>query len=66
MRYHLVGLNDEERQRLRNEVLGTTQEDFRKFAGIVDLVKEHGAVEVLGGIDAIISTGLFQDVKKVL
>ncbi len=66
MRYHLVGLNDEERQRLRNEVLGTTQEDFRKFAGIVDLVKEHGAVEVLGGNDAITSTGLFQDIKKVL
>lgn len=66
MRYHLVGMTDEERQRLRNEVLGTTQEDFRRFAGVVNLVKQHGAVEVLGGNEAINSTGLFQDIKKVL
>jgi len=66
LRYYLVGLTDEERQQLRDEVLGTTQEDFHNFSSVVDLVKQHGAITVLGGNEAIQSAGLFSDIKKVL
>jgi presequence protease len=66
MRYHLLDLTDDERQRLRNEVLATSQEDFRKFASTVDLVKKHGVITVLGENEAVQSAGLFKDIKKVL
>ncbi len=66
LRYHLIGLTDEERQRLRDEVLNTSQENFHQFAGVVDLVKAHGVISVLGESDAIQSAGIFEEVKKIL
>jgi len=45
---YLTGQTDELRQRRREEVLSTTQRDFRDFAGVLDEVNEHGLVIVLG------------------
>ena len=50
---HLVGNTDEERQKLRDEVLGTTAAHFRQFAEALEAVKDHGNVVVLGSADAI-------------
>lgn len=45
---HLTGDTDAIRQRIREEVLGTTAKDFRDFADILTGVKEKGIVKVLG------------------
>jgi Zn-dependent M16 (insulinase) family peptidase len=68
---HLVGDDDEYRQRIRDEVLGTSGADFRRFADVLDRVREHGRVVVLGGEAAITAAaaerpGLLDEVTKVL
>jgi len=50
---HLTGDSKEDRQRLRDEVLGTTAKDFLAFADILDAVKEQGLVKILGSQSAI-------------
>jgi Zn-dependent M16 (insulinase) family peptidase len=67
---HLIGYSDEERQRVREEVLGTTAKDFRTFSEALSAVAEQGQVVVLGAAEAIEKAnsekpGLL-DVKKVL
>ena len=49
----LSGETDEERQQLREEVLGTTATHFAAFAEALDRVKEEGLVKVLGSESAI-------------
>lgn len=66
LRFHLLGLSDEERQRLRDEVLNTTQADFTQYAEVVDHVKNHGVVSVLGEDNAIRSAGIFAEITKIL
>jgi Zn-dependent M16 (insulinase) family peptidase len=66
LRFYLLGLTDEERQRIRDEVLNTTRAEFHEFAGVLDIVKANGAVVVLGDENAIRTAGIFEDVKKVL
>ncbi len=44
---------DDFRQRLRDEVLGTTVADFRAFADVLDAVKDRGHVVVLGSHAAV-------------
>lgn len=66
MRWHLLGITDSERQALREQVLDTSLEDFRRFAGVLERVREEGAVVVLGVEEAIRAAGIFEDVKKVL
>jgi presequence protease len=44
---------DEERQRLREQVLSTKVKDFRTLAGYLDGLKENGSVVVLGSADAL-------------
>ncbi|HWQ12400.1 MAG TPA: insulinase family protein [Roseiflexaceae bacterium] len=68
---HLVGDDDEYRQRIRDEVLGTSGADFRRFADVLDRVREQGRVVVLGGEAAITAAaaarpGLLDKVTKVL
>ena len=46
---YLGGDTDELRQRLRDEVLNTTADDFQTFADALDQVREYGRVVVLGG-----------------
>lgn len=50
---HLIGSTEEDRQRIREEVLGTTAAHFRQFADALEAVKNHGRVFVLGSADAI-------------
>ena len=53
MMRHLTGIDEVYRQRMREEILGTTAEDFRFFADILDRGAREGIVAVLGGEDAI-------------
>ena len=52
---YLTGTTDEIRQRRRDEILGTTQADFKRLAEAVDAIARHGHVVVLGGEAAITS-----------
>ncbi len=49
----LTGQTGKERQRVREEVLGTTEEHFRSFAEVLDGVRDTGIVKVLGSKHAI-------------
>jgi hypothetical protein len=49
----LTGQTEEERQRVRDEVLGTGADRFRAFADVLDGVREKGIVKVLGSREAI-------------
>lgn len=50
---YLAGDTEEKRQQMREEMLATTAADFRAFAGIMEEVKKHGAVSVIGGSKAL-------------
>jgi hypothetical protein len=50
---YLTGTTDEIRQQRRDEILGTTQADFRRLAEAVDAISRQGHVVVLGGEAAI-------------
>ncbi len=53
MERYLFGESDAVRQRVREQVLGTTVEDFRRFGEALQAVTDHGRVVVLGGQSAI-------------
>ena len=50
---HLLGETDEDRQQMREEVLSTTEADFKAFARVLESVKETGIVKVLGSESTI-------------
>ena len=50
---YLLGETDESRQKTRDEVLGTTAADFRRFADVLDAVEREGRVVVLGATEAL-------------
>ena len=50
---HLTSVSDEDRQRLRDEVLSTTAEDFRAFAAALEPMREQGFVAVMGPAAAL-------------
>jgi len=50
---YLIGVTDENRQKLRDEVLVTSLEHFTAFADILDAVKDDGVVVVLGSQETI-------------
>ncbi|MCP4403924.1 MAG: peptidase M16, partial [bacterium] len=54
---HLLGESDEFRQKIRDEVLGTTAQDFKNFAEVLQSVAEHGEVVVMGTEDAVQEAG---------
>ncbi len=67
---HLTHYTDDIRQQIRDEVLGASVTDFKRFAEILAAVAEKGEVVVLGSADAIEKAnkerqGLL-DVKKVM
>ncbi len=64
MRY-LLGFSDAERQKLRDEVLATTQEHFNAFGDILNQAFEDAAVSVLCSGDAAGQAGL-STLTKVL
>ncbi len=45
---HLTGDDDEGRQKMREQVLGTTERDFREFGEVLEQVARNGIVKVLG------------------
>jgi Zn-dependent M16 (insulinase) family peptidase len=49
----LSGETDADRQRVREEVLGTEAGDFRAFADMLEALKESGLVKVIGSRSAI-------------
>ncbi len=53
---HLIGLSDEQRQQIRDQVLSTTLDDFRQFADALQALADNGVVVVLGSSDAINAT----------
>ena len=50
---HVVGVTDEERQQLRDEILTTTQADFKAFAETLDQINKNGHIVVMGSPEAI-------------
>ncbi len=50
---YLTGDTDEHRQRLRDELLSTTVDDFRRFAEVLDAVRQEGHVVILGAEEAL-------------
>ncbi|MGQ9889004.1 MAG: insulinase family protein [Aggregatilineales bacterium] len=66
----LTGVTDEDRQRIRDEVLSTTAAHFRRFGEVLAEVNQAGRVVVMGSKDAIEAAnaqrGGFLQVTKVL
>ena len=50
---YLLDESDEERQRLRDEVLATGADDFKSFGAVLERVKEAGLVVVMGSKEVI-------------
>lgn len=53
MARQLAGVTDEDRQKIRDEVLGTTKDDFKRFADVLDSMKTEGIIKVLGSAKAL-------------
>jgi hypothetical protein len=58
---YLIGETDADRQLLRDQVLATTAADFTNFADVVDLVRTHGHVTVLGSAEDISAANTQRD-----
>jgi Zn-dependent M16 (insulinase) family peptidase len=67
---YLLGETAESRQKTRDEVLGTTAADFRRFADVLDAVRREGRVVVLGAADTLeranTAHGDFLKIQRVL
>ena len=50
---HLTGETDERRQQARDGILGTTQDDFVRFADVLEEANKVGRVVVLGSADVL-------------
>jgi len=50
---HLTNYTDHERQRIRDEALGSSTTDFKRFADVLEQVARKGEIVVLGSADAI-------------
>lgn len=50
---HLSGETDDERQRIRDEILNTGKGDFRAFSEFLNVVKDKGIVKIVGADTAI-------------
>ena len=70
MNRYLTANTDDFRQKMRDQVLSTTGQDFKTFAGILSEVKGRGKIVVLGAPEIIDSAnrdrGNFLSVLKVL
>jgi len=70
MARYLAGETDEGRQRRREQVLATSQEDFRRFSQVLDQVSQNGLVAVLGSQENIDAANAQRDgwlkITKVL
>ena len=67
---YLTKYSDADRQKFRQEIMSTNEQDFKAFAAVLDQVREHGLVSVLGAKEAIDEansrrSGMLQ-IKKVM
>lgn len=62
----LTGDDDEARQRMREEVLGTGAADFRAFGEVLDALQAKGRVVVLGASEAMKGMGTRIPVTQLL
>jgi Zn-dependent M16 (insulinase) family peptidase len=66
---HLVGDTDEYRQRLRDQLLSTTEADFHAFGQVLTNMKNVGRVVVLGSQQAIVDGNtegqLSMEIRKI-
>ncbi|MFC1840957.1 insulinase family protein [Thermodesulfobacteriota bacterium] len=51
---HLSGETDEERQIIRDEILGARKDDLKEFAEFLNIVKNKGIVKVVGPEEALL------------
>lgn len=49
----LTGVTDAYRQEIREQILGTSEADFRALAAAAEALREHGQVAVLGSAEAV-------------
>jgi presequence protease len=67
---HLTGQTDAKQQQMRDELLGTTAQDFRRFGEILKRMDEHAHIVVVGSAadveQANAERGDFLSVTKVL
>lgn len=70
MIHHLIGYSNEQRQRVRDEVLGTTIADYRAFGAALAKMNATADVVVMGSAEAIekanADRGQWLNVQKVL
>jgi presequence protease len=50
---YLLGITTDERQRIRDELLGTQPQDFKAFADVLAHINDRGLVVVMGSKEAI-------------
>jgi Zn-dependent M16 (insulinase) family peptidase len=53
MARHLLGISDEERQQIRDELLAARPEDFKAFGAMLQQLNKQGLVVVMGSKEAI-------------
>ncbi|GMP38243.1 hypothetical protein CsSME_00009570 [Camellia sinensis var. sinensis] len=67
---YLLGVTDEERERRREEILSTSLNDFKEFAGALEAVKDKGVVVAVASPDDVDAANKehsnFLNVKKAL
>jgi Zn-dependent M16 (insulinase) family peptidase len=67
---YLTGYSEDERQKIREQVLGTTARDFKALADVLEQLNQTGKVAVLGSAAAIAEAnqeaGSFLTVKTVM
>jgi len=66
MARYLTGETDDKRQKMRDEVLSTTQDHFRQFAEVLTTFNREAAVAVLGAEDALENADLELRLTRVL
>ncbi|ROQ92346.1 insulinase family protein [Desulfosoma caldarium] len=63
---HLAGDDDAARQRMRDEVLATTRDDFRAFGELLDSARDTGRIVVLGSRESLASEDMALHISQVL
>ena len=63
---HLIGMTDERRQKIRDEVLSTAELHFHEFGEALAAAEAASGIIVLGAQDALTSSELPLSIKKVL
>lgn len=66
MARELVGETDAYRQEVRDQILSTTKEDFKKLAQAARIVAENGAVTILGNSEAMEASNLDLEMSELL